>query len=228
MSQLAKREIREENYRDLGFNGDINRTISSKDVKINKDKYPIFKRGFDIFFSIILLLVTSPIILVSMAIVFLQDFKNPIFVQYRVGLNNEEFKLYKIRSMIENAEKDGYKWAATNDSRVTAFGRFIRKTRIDELPQLINVLKGDMSLIGPRPELEFFYRKFEKEIPEFRARLLVKPGLTGWAQVNGGYDLSPSEKLALDLYYVDNLGMKIEMKIFFKTIKIILTGNGAR
>lgn len=203
-------------------------SLKSIEASIHKSNYYIFKRGFDIVFSIVLLLLTSPIILISMGIIFLQDFKNPIFSQHRVGLNNEEFKLYKIRSMIVNAEKDGYKWADIKDSRVTTFGRFIRKTRIDELPQLINVLKGEMSLIGPRPELEFFYRKFEKDIPKFRDRLLVKPGLTGWAQVNGGYDLSPKEKLALDLYYIDNFGALIEVKIFVETIKTILTGNGAR
>lgn len=220
--------IAKEKYEVLEGKGSIELSLRSTKDSIEKSNYYIVKRVFDIVFSMILLLLTSPIILISMGIVFLQDFKNPIFSQYRVGLNNEEFKLYKIRSMIINAEKNGYKWAATNDCRVTAFGRFIRKTRVDELPQLINVLKGEMSLIGPRPELEFFYRKFEKEIPEFRARLLVKPGLTGWAQVNGGYDLSPREKLELDLYYIDNFGALIEWKIFVKTIKTILTGNGAR
>lgn len=220
--------IAKEKYEVLEGKGSVELSLRSTKDSIEKSNYYIVKRVFDIVFSIILLLLTSPIILISMGIVFLQDFKNPIFSQYRVGLNNEEFKLYKIRSMIINAEKNGYKWAATNDCRVTAFGRFIRKTRVDELPQLINVLKGEMSLIGPRPELEFFYRKFEKEIPEFRARLLVKPGLTGWAQVNGGYDLSPREKLELDLYYIDNFGALIEWKIFVKTIKTILTGNGAR
>lgn len=217
-----------EKYEVLESEGSGQLSLNITEDSIQKSNYYIVKRVFDIVFSIILLLVTSPIILISMAIVFLQDFKNPLFVQYRVGLNNREFKLYKIRSMIINAEKNGYKWAAINDCRITAFGRLIRKTRVDELPQLINVLKGEMSLIGPRPELEFFYRKFERDIPEFRTRLLVKPGLTGWAQVNGGYEISPREKLELDLYYIDNFGALIEWKIFVKTIKTILTGNGAR
>lgn len=220
--------IIKEKYEILDSKGCKEISFKSIEASIYKSNYYMFKRGFDVVFSIILLLLTSPIILISMGIVFLQDFKNPIFSQYRVGLNNKEFKLYKIRSMIVNAEKDGYKWADTKDSRVTAFGRFIRRTRIDELPQLINVLKGEMSLIGPRPELEFFYKKFEKDIPEFRDRLLVKPGLTGWAQVNGGYDLTPKEKLELDLYYIDNFGPLIEVKIFVETVKTILTGNGAR
>ena len=184
--------------------------------------YKITKRIFDILFSLILLIVASPILIVSLIIVFLQDFKNPIFSQKRVGVRNEEFTIYKIRSMVHDAEKNGAKWAEKNDMRVTLFGKFIRKTRIDELPQLWNVIKGEMSLIGPRPELEVFYRKFEETIPNFRDRLAVKPGLAGWAQVNGGYDITPEEKLRYDLEYIDNLSFKLE------TIKVIFTGEGAR
>ena len=130
--------------------------------------------------------------------------------------------------MVHDAEKNGAKWAEKNDMRVTLFGKFIRKTRIDELPQLWNVIKGEMSLIGPRPELEVFYRKFEETIPNFRDRLAVKPGLAGWAQVNGGYDITPEEKLRYDLEYIDNLSFKLEIKILLKTIKVIFTGEGAR
>lgn len=202
------------------------------EVSLTKDKrfgnYSLFKRGFDIIFSSILLIVTSPILLISLLIVFLQDFKNPLFSQERVGLGSKEYKMYKVRSMVHNAEKNGAQWAEANDSRVTAFGKFIRKTRIDELPQLWNVLKGEMSLIGPRPEREVFYKKFERDIPNFRDRLQVKPGLTGWAQVNGGYDITPKEKLDLDLYYIDNIDFKIEKEIFVRTIKVVLTGDGAR
>ena len=190
--------------------------------------YKITKRIFDILFSLILLIVASPILIVSLIIVFLQDFKNPIFSQKRVGVRNEEFTIYKIRSMVHDAEKNGAKWAEKNDMRVTLFGKFIRKTRIDELPQLWNVIKGEMSLIGPRPELEVFYRKFEETIPNFRDRLAVKPGLAGWAQVNGGYDITPEEKLRYDLEYIDNLSFKLEIKILLKTIKVIFTGEGAR
>lgn len=197
-------------------------------IKRKGNYYSIFKRGFDIVFSLILLVVSSPILLLSLLIVFLQDFKNPLFSQERVGVGNKEYKMYKVRSMVHNAEKNGAQWAKENDSRVTAFGRFIRKTRIDELPQLLNVLKGEMSLIGPRPEREVFYQKFEKGIPNFRDRLQVKPGLTGWAQVNGGYDITPKEKLDLDLYYIDNFGFKIEKEIFIRTIKVVVTGDGAR
>lgn len=190
--------------------------------------YRIIKRIFDIIFSLILLIFASPILILSLIIVFLQDFKNPIFSQKRVGVGNEEFNIYKIRSMVHDAEKNGAKWAEKNDMRITLFGKFIRKTRIDELPQLWNVIKGEMSLIGPRPELEVFYRKFEETIPNFRDRLAVKPGLAGWAQVNGGYDITPEEKLKYDLEYIDNLSFKLETKIFFKTIKVIFTGEGAR
>ena len=197
-------------------------------IKRKESYYSIFKRGFDIVFSLILLIVSSPILLISLLIVFLQDFKNPLFTQERVGVGNKEYKMYKIRSMVHNAEKHGAQWAKENDSRVTAFGRFIRKTRIDELPQLWNVIKGEMSLIGPRPEREVFYKKFEKGIPNFRDRLQVKPGLAGWAQVNGGYNITPKEKLDLDLYYIENLSFKLEVEIFFRTIKVVLTGDGAR
>ena len=190
--------------------------------------YNLLKRGFDIVFSIALLIFTSPILVISMLIVFFQDFKSPIFAQKRVGLNNEEFTMYKIRSMVHNAESDGFKWASKDDCRVTAFGKFIRKTRIDELPQLLNVLKGDMSVVGPRPELEFFYRKFEKTIPNFRDRLAVKPGLTGWAQVNGGYDLLPEEKLKYDIEYIKIRSITVDVKVLFRTIKVVFTGDGAR
>lgn len=197
-------------------------------IKRKGNYYKIFKRCFDVVFSLILLVSSSPVLLVSLIIVFLQDFKNPLFSQERVGVGNKEYKMYKIRSMVHNAEKHGAQWAKENDSRVTAFGRFIRKTRIDELPQLWNVLKGEMSLIGPRPEREVFYKEFEKTIPNFRDRLQVKPGLGGWAQINGGYNITPKEKLDLDLYYIENLSFKLEAKIFIKTIKVVLTGDGAR
>lgn len=204
-------------------------SLQSSLVSIKKkESYEILKRSADIILSLIGLIITSPILIISLLIVYLQDFKNPIFSHKRVGLNNNEFTIYKIRSMIFNAEKEGLKWASENDSRVTTFGKFIRKTRIDELPQLFNILRGEMSIVGPRPELEFFYKKFEKTIPNFRARLSVKPGLTGWAQVNGGYDLEPAEKLKYDIYYIENRNLTLDFKIIVKTVKVILTGDGAR
>lgn len=193
-----------------------------------KYSYKLLKRFLDVVLSVTLIGITSPIIILALIIVYLQDFNNPVFIQKRVGIGNKEFKMYKIRSMIKNAESEGAKWADINDCRITKFGKFVRKTRIDELPQLFNIIKGDMSLIGPRPEREIFYRKFEKDMPNFRDRLKVKPGLTGWAQVNGGYNIGPNEKLELDLYYIENFGFKIESKIMIKTIRVIVTGYGAR
>lgn len=215
----------------LNFNEVLISELNRQAVAIKGSKsfyYKVIKRGFDILFSLVLLIVTSPILIISLIIVFLQDFKNPLFLQKRVGVSNKEFTIYKVRSMVYDAEKNGAKWADKNDMRVTTFGKFIRKTRIDELPQLWNVVKGEMSLIGPRPELEVFYKEFEKTIPNFRDRLQVRPGLGGLAQVNGGYDITPREKLEYDLDYIDNLSFKLDVKIFFKTIKVVLTGDGAR
>ena len=215
----------------LSFNEILVSKLSRQGVCTNCYKsfyYNVVKRGIDILFSLVLLIATSPILIISLIIVFLQDFKNPLFSQKRVGIGNEEFIIYKVRSMVYDAEKNGAKWAEKNDMRVTSFGKFIRKTRIDELPQLWNVIKGEMSLIGPRPELEIFYKEFEKTIPNFRDRLQVKPGLGGLAQVNGGYDVTPKEKLEYDLEYIENLSLKLDIKIFFKTIKVVLTGDGTR
>ncbi|MGL5821543.1 MAG: exopolysaccharide biosynthesis polyprenyl glycosylphosphotransferase [Sarcina sp.] len=190
--------------------------------------YLIVKRIFDIIFSLIGLVLCIPIILLTVILVLLESKGNPIYSQERVGSNNKIFAMYKIRSMRLDAEKNGPQWASNNDPRVTKIGSFIRKTRIDELPQLWNVLKGDMSLIGPRPEREIFYQEFEKTIPNFRERLRVKPGITGYAQVNGGYDLKPQEKLKLDLIYINNLTLSNELKIILKTFRVLLTGEGAR
>ncbi len=118
-----------------------------------------------------------------------------------------------------DAEKNGAQWAQQNDPRVTKVGAFIRKTRIDELPQFINIIKGDMSIVGPRPERPNFTAQFDQEIPGF---------VTGWAQVNGGYEISPSEKLVLDIEYIENGSLAMDIKILFKTVKVVVTGDGAR
>ena len=136
--------------------------------------------------------------------------------------------MYKVRSMRMDAEKNGAQWAEKNDPRVTKVGKFIRKTRIDEIPQLYNVLKGDMTFVGPRPEREVFYKEFEKDISNFRERLKVKPGVTGYAQVHGGYDVTPAEKLELDLYYIEHMSVGMDLKMIFKTVSVIFTGDGAR
>ena len=190
--------------------------------------YLFFKRIIDIIIGIIGCIVALPIILITCILVMLESKGNPIYAQKRVGFGNKEFNIYKIRSMVSNAEMSGAKWATKNDSRVTNIGKFIRLTRIDELPQFFNILRGDMTIIGPRPEREVFYKEFEKTIPNFRDRLKVKPGLTGYAQVNGGYDVSPKEKLKLDIYYIENISIMLDLKIIFKTIGIVFSGEGAR
>ena len=167
-------------------------------------------------------------ILIFAVIIKLETPGPAFFLQERVGLHGKYFKVIKLRSMGVNAEKNGAQWATKNDPRVTKVGAFIRKTRIDELPQLFNVLKGDMSLIGPRPERPMFTAQFNEEIPGFIDRLQVKPGITGWAQVNGGYDITPREKLELDRYYINNMSFWLDLKIILKTIKVCITGDGAR
>jgi exopolysaccharide biosynthesis polyprenyl glycosylphosphotransferase len=203
--------------------------INNNPLVITKNKgYNTTKRIFDILLASIGVVLTLPIIMITAVLIKLES-KGPVFfLQERVGLNGELFKIYKLRSMSCDAEKNGQKWAEENDPRVTKVGKFIRKTRIDELPQFINVLKGNMSLIGPRPEIPMLTEEFEKGIPGFKKRLAVKPGLTGWAQVNGGYDISPREKLWFDLYYINNYSILLDIKIIFKTIQVILNGHGAR
>jgi exopolysaccharide biosynthesis polyprenyl glycosylphosphotransferase len=190
--------------------------------------YPFVKRAFEIIFSLILLIVTLPVLLITIIAIKLESPGSAFYKQERVGLRGKTFSIIKLRSMRTDAEKNGPQWATKNDPRVTRVGRFIRKTRIDEIPQLINILRGDMSLIGPRPERPVFTEKFSKEIVGFEKRLLVKPGLTGWAQVNGGYDATPAEKLQLDLYYIRNQSLALDLKILLRTVWVVFSGNGAR
>ena len=190
--------------------------------------FNIYQRVLDIVLSIIGLLVGIPLIAIFGILIKLEDNGPITYKQERLGKSGKRFYIYKLRSMRTDAEKFGAQWAEKDDPRITKVGKFIRKTRIDELPQLWNVIKGEMSLIGPRPEREVFYKEFEKTIPNFRDRLQVRPGLGGWAQVNGGYDITPKEKLEYDLEYIENLSFRSEAEIFFRTIKVVLTGNGAR
>lgn len=190
--------------------------------------YDILKNCFEFILSFVLLIITLPICLIVCIAIYLELGVNPIYTQKRVGLNGRVFKIYKLRSMYIDAEKDGPRWASENDERVTKVGRIIRKTRIDELPQLVNILKGDMSIIGPRPERPELIKEFIKYLPDFNDRLLVKPGITGWAQVNGGYTLTPKEKLEFDKYYIQNRGFRLDLLILIKTIMVIFTRHGAR
>lgn len=204
--------------------------VPSSNLTLSKDveHYLYLKRAYDIFLATVGLIIAIPIVLFFTILIVIETPGSPFYVQERMGKNGKRFKMMKLRSMRMDAEKEGAKWAEINDPRITKVGAFIRKTRIDELPQLVSVLKGDMSIVGPRPERPFFTEKFNKEIKGFEKRLLVKPGLTGLAQVSGGYDISPREKLKYDLAYIQNLTFSLEVKIILKTVKVIFTGAGAR
>jgi exopolysaccharide biosynthesis polyprenyl glycosylphosphotransferase len=203
--------------------------IDSKLFLNNKDFQFKLKRLFDIILSFFLLIISFPIILCSGLLIWLSD-RGPIFYkQEREGLFRKKINIYKLRSMIVNAESCGPQWASKNDKRITLIGKILRKTRIDELPQLISVLKGDMSLIGPRPERPQFNNLLEKEIPYYDLRHLLKPGLSGWAQVNYTYSSSLSEsknKLSYDLFYISNYSIFLDLLILCKTIRIIFNGSG--
>ena len=190
--------------------------------------YKSIKRAADIIFSILILFITSPIWLLSTFIIPLESKGPVIFKQKRLGLHSKEFILYKFRSMRE--ENNTYKYTTENDSRITKFGNFMRKTRIDEIPQLINILKGDMSLIGPRPERPEYAIELQKQIPFYNQRLIVRPGITGWDQVSGEYH-SPStedtyKKLQNDLYYIKNISLSLDFSIAMKTIATMFMREG--
>lgn len=197
--------------------------------KVKAGAYLKFKRFLDIIISLVLLIPSSVLILIFGILVKLETPGKMFYSQERVGVMGKPIHITKLRSMFQDAEKkSGAMWAKKNDTRVTKVGSFIRKTRIDELPQLFSVLKGDLSLIGPRPERPMFTEEFSKDIPGFEKRLRITPGLSGWAQVNGGYDVTPSEKLIDDLYYIDHVSPWMDFKILWMTIKVVLTGHGAR
>lgn len=191
-----------------------------------------FKRLTDLVFSIILLIFCLPLILVTAVLIKLDSNGPFIFSQERVGENRKPFMVHKFRSMVADAEKvSGPVWAQTDDDRVTRVGRVIRKVRIDELPQLWNVFKGEMSFVGPRPERDFFVKKLEDSIPYYGERFCVKPGITGWAQVSYGYGATVEdaiEKLNYDLFYIKNMNFFMDVIVFFKTVKTVLFGKGAR
>lgn len=188
------------------------------------------KRCFDVVFSAFSLLLCSPLLLLILLALKLENCRAPaFFVQERVGEKGKVFSMYKFRSMRTDAEDEtGPVLAAENDCRVTLVGRFLRQTRLDEWPQFYNVLRGEMSVVGPRPERPFFVEKFSKEVPAYSQRLKVKPGITGTAQVEGRYDSPPEEKLRRDLYYVNNQSAALDLKIMLRTILVVLMGKGAR
>ncbi len=189
------------------------------------------KRTTDIIMAIGLLSFTFPIMLITALLIKVGSKGPAIYKQDRVGEGWHDYTLYKFRSMREDAEAGGAKWAEENDPRITKVGRVIRKYRIDELPQLFNVLKGDMSFVGPRPERRHFIKDLAKEIPFYPQRLFVKPGLTGWAQVKFHYGASRDdtmEKLQYDLYYIKNMSFLFDLSIIFDTVRVVLAGAGAR
>lgn len=183
----------------------------------------LFKRIFDILFSMIVIIPALPFMLVSAIAIKLYD-RGPVFYkQKRLTINGKEFYVYKFRSMIVDAEKDGIPQLCTDeDSRITPVGKVLRKCRLDELPQILNILKGDMSVVGPRPERPELTEQYKKEMPEFEFRLKVKAGLTGYAQVTGVYDTSPYDKLKMDLMYIENYSARMDLQIILMTIKTML------
>lgn len=209
--------------------------LFKKEIENNMDKivfkkkigYEFFRRLVDIIFSLLALLpVTFLIIILSIIIV--SDSKgNPIFTQIRVGKNGKLIKIRKLRSMDMNAEAHGQQWATEDDPRITKIGKILRKYRLDEIPQFYSVLTGNLSLIGPRPETPLLTKKFNEETPGFVTRLLVTPGLSGWAQVNGGYNVTYQEKLRLDNEYIEKRNVKMYLNIFKRTLGVVSTGEGA-
>ena len=212
-------------------------------TKIIKDKYQLLdkfqsiednyqiriKRVGDIVVSLFLLILCSPIFLVVSLMIFIEDRGPILYFQKRSGLKNINFKVIKFRSMKINAEKNGVQWSQRSDPRITKIGRFLRATRIDELPQLFCVIQGSMSLIGPRPERPEIEKDLIKDIPYYECRNSVRPGISGWAQVNYPYGASVEDavnKLSFDIYYISNFSLLLDLLILFKTIKVVLTGKG--
>ncbi|GAB4291668.1 MAG: undecaprenyl-phosphate glucose phosphotransferase [Ignavibacteriaceae bacterium] len=188
------------------------------------------KRVIDIVVSLLILTITLPVTVLT-AIAIVLDSKGPVFfLQERCGMNGKNFNIIKFRSMFRDAEQQtGPVWSQKNDPRVTRVGRIIRKLRIDEIPQFVNVLKGDMSVVGPRPERPYFVNKLAEQIPYYKRRLKVRPGITGWAQVKHKYDETIEDvkiKLRYDLFYIENMSLRMDFKILFRTIFVVLFGKG--
>jgi exopolysaccharide biosynthesis polyprenyl glycosylphosphotransferase len=189
-----------------------------------------FKRLMDITVALAIIIFGLPIWLI-IALAIKLDSPGPIFYrQERVGKDGRKFSIIKFRSMVQNAEKlTGPKWAEKDDPRITRLGRFLRKWRLDEFPQFINVLRGEMSLVGPRPERRYFVEKLKKEVPFYMRRLKVQPGITGWAQVKGTYDNTiedVKQKLQYDFFYVENMSLVMDFKIILNTVYVMLAGRG--
>lgn len=194
-----------------------------------KPVYSFFKRFFDIVLSLFALIVLLIPMLIIAVIVKLTSPGSVLYKQERLGKDGVSFEIIKFRLMYADAENNGAQWSdGENDERITPFGKFLRRTRMDELPQFAQILTGKMSLVGPRPERECFYEKFETYIHGFSERLKVKPGLTGLAQVSGGYDLRPEEKVVYDIEYIKKRSLWLDLKCILLTVRIIFSHNGAR
>ncbi len=192
--------------------------------------YDVIKNIIDRSVSILLMILLIPVAILVVPVLLIVHGRPIFFKQVRTGLNNKPFTLYKLRTMVVDAEKNGAQWAKPGDARITPLGKILRKTRLDELPQLINILKGEMSLVGPRPERpEIIEKQLSPNIPYYNLRHLVKPGVTGWAQVTFRYGFSQEdskEKLQFDLFYVKNRDLWLDILVIIKTIKTVLTGAG--
>ena len=204
--------------------------LNSRNFSNYRDFELRIKRLGDIVVSLILLIISIPLIIIA-ALLIWNDDKGPIFYkQIREGMFGKKIKIIKLRSMIIDAENDGAQWSKKNDNRITTIGSFLRKSRIDELPQLISVLKGEMSLIGPRPERPEFNKLLKEKIPYYGMRSLFKPGLSGWAQVNYPYGASLADsnnKLGYDLFYICNYSIHLDLLILFKTMRTVFSGKGS-
>jgi len=190
----------------------------------------LIKPFLETFIALLLFLLSVPAIVIVVMLLKIDSSGRIFYTQERLGKDGKKFTIIKFRTMIENAESlTGAVYAADNDPRITKIGRFLRKWRLDEIPQLLNIIKGDMSLVGPRPERHVFIKDFEEKIPFYTQRLAVRPGLTGWAQVKYPYASSieqTEEKLQYDLYYIKNMTFLLDCVVLFKTIKVVLFGSG--
>lgn len=200
------------------------------DTVLLKPWQDVAKRIFDVTFSLIVLIVGLPIWLLTALIIKLESKGNVFYLQERTGKNGKKFKIIKFRSMVQDAEKSGPQWAKVNDPRVTRFGRFMRSSHLDEIPQFVNVLKGDMSIVGPRPERPVFVEKFSELVPYYKRRLLVRPGITGWWQVKYTTYVETIEeienRLKDDFFYIENMSFKLDLEIIVRTIFLMIKGHG--
>ena len=195
---------------------------------VEKPVYQAVKRLFDVVVSALALLILGIPMLLLMPVIRADSPGPAIFRQERLGKGGKPFVIYKYRTMQMDAERDGPQWARAHDVRCTKLGRLLRRGHIDELPQLVNVLRGELSLVGPRPERACFYQEFERYIRGFSQRLQVTPGITGWAQINGGYELLPEEKILFDMEYIRHRSVMFDIRCLLGTVRVVFRHDGAR